>query len=977
MALRTWHWKVLFAILAVLSTPGAPALAATARCNPCTGVIVEDPFALISAVSASPRLGHEARFYVAWEAALDGSASPAGAHALALAGASPWMRLRFQTAAPLLENVEALKKELEAAAELARQSPGGTTFSILWPGGGDTPDAREYAFLLKRAAVAITGASPDARIFTQPLPVETGFLQALYGEEVAAYLDGVSLRAATSPADLATATALLDQLDPGRPRALDALPFPEPGRQALAAAAESATAGVGLTLFRASAPDAAALAPLKVMANEFAGDLQPDAGTVPSGGRGAWSFVRGEDLGLRVVVAADATQEELALSFPDPQLRQPARVDLGTGEVVPLGDVRKRPDGLAVRFASPQPIELLRLERASIAELEGVAEEVTVATDRQVPVEEILRRLQAREDDQARRLRHYQAINRTTLRFQAASGVQTVEATFEGELFSRQGEPFDWAWQNFYINGVKWRGKSIPELPLIQPEKAAAMPLEVLFTKEYRYSLAGTDVVDGRDCWVVEFEPTVAVAPGRNLFKGKVWVDRERFVRVRLRAVQLGLEGEVISNEETSYYSVVGADGKPAPWSPEAFVLPLRTTGQQILSVLNTATVVEREVLLSDVTINGPRFDERREEVRASEATMVRDTDAGLRYLVKKEGSDERQVKEGFDTNRLFLLAGGFYDDSLDYPLPIAGLNYFDINFRGNNRQLNAFFGGVLGIVNYADPRVFGSKFDLGVDVFAFAIATSDQLYRGGIESPTEEVEERPARVTVNLGYPLGNFAKATASYQIAYSHYGSTDTTAADFVLPKSTTTQRFQLELAVARSGYRLALEGAYHQRSSWEPWGLPGSDDYDPDAKSYQTWQASLSKSWYLRNFQKIGLELDYVGGRNLDRFSKYQFGFFGGNRVHGYQIGKVRAEEAYAGHLTYGFEIGKLLRLDAVFDAAWATDATSGLDRESLTGAGLMGTFIGPWETIVNLDVGTPLSGPDDGIVAYLVFLKLFK
>ena len=27
------------------------------------------------------------------------------------------------------------------------------------------------------------------------------------------------------------------------------------------------------------------------------------------------------------------------------------------------------------------------------------------------------------------------------------------------------------SWQNFYINGVRWRGKEIPELPLIQPEK--------------------------------------------------------------------------------------------------------------------------------------------------------------------------------------------------------------------------------------------------------------------------------------------------------------------------------------------------------------------------------------------------------------------------------------------------------------------------------------------------------------------------
>jgi len=34
-------------------------------------------------------------------------------------------------------------------------------------------------------------------------------------------------------------------------------------------------------------------------------------------------------------------------------------------------------------------------------------------------------------------------------------------------------------------------------------------------------------------------------------------------------------------------------------------------------------------------------------------------------------------------------------------------------------------------------------------------------------------------------------------------------------------------------------------------------------------------------------------------------------------------------------------------------------------------------MGPWETLVQVDVGTPVAGPDSGIVAYLVFLKLFK
>ena len=205
----------------------------------------------------------------------------------------------------------------------------------------------------------------------------------------------------------------------------------------------------------------------------------------------------------------------------------------------------------------------------------------------------------------------------------------------------------------------------------------------------------------------------------------------------------------------------------------------------------------------------------------------------------------------------------------------------------------------------------------------------------------------------------------------------GLSQETAGDFRVPSDHFEQRLGLELQYARSGYRLRLEGAYHHRSIWEAWGYPGNPEYDPEASDYFTWEGSLSKNWYFSQFRKLGLEVNYLGGSDLDRFSKYGFGFFGGNRVHGYQIGKIRAEEAWATHLTYGFEIGKLFRLDAIGDVAWATDEAAGLDRELLAGVGLSGFFVGPWETLVSLDLGVPVAGPDDGFTIYLVFLKLFR
>ena len=920
-------------------------------------------------------------FYVAWEEPLlegeiftNGAAEAAAA--VRQAGGIPWIALTFRTGPPLAQSSADLQKELRAAAALASRVPKGTWFQIVWrPASNESGfSASEYAFLIKRAAVALTGAQTDALVATQPLPLQPGFLDAFYQEEVAAYLEAVALQPGTAQ-ELTAAREALERLDPGRPIVLDALPFPDPPAEVLSEAARAAATGFDLTLFRTASLPLAALRPLALLTREFSGDLSYDPTSVPQGATEAWSFVRGKDLGLRVIARAPEGTSALHLTFPDPSLRRPTRFPYAPGRVSPpSGQVTAT--GLELDVADPGRVAVLGLERQTAEEREGVAEKLTVASQRDMPVEEILRRLQAFEDAQNRRLDHYSATNTTHLRFQAAAGAQaTVEATLQGPFFfSETGA--DWAWETLYVNGVKWRGKTLPEIPLIQPEKAAALPLAIHFTRQYRYRLRGTDKIDGRDAWVVDFAPAGdAEGAGGKLYQGTVWVDRQIYSRLRTRAVQIGLEGEVISNEETMYYTPIDEQGNPAPWSAQSYIVPLRLVAQQILSVVNATTVVERETLLTDVRLNGSDFELRRAQIASSEVTMVRDTDKGLRYLVKDD-SGERVVKEGFDTSKLFAAGGVFYDDSLDYPLPLAGVNYLNLNLRNTGSQFNLFFAGPLLTLNLADPRLFGTRFDLGVDGFALAIPFSDNYFRPEGEIPAEEVESRTSSLGIKLGRPLGSFVKVGLNYDVLFLRYGDTDNTAPNFAVPSDNLTHSLELFASFSRGGYGLSANASTSHRSKWEAWGLPGNPEYDPDFQDFHHWVVRASKNWYLPRFQKVGAEVDYASGSNLDRFSKYQFGFFGSTRVHGYQTNRVRAEEAWAAHLTYGFEIGKLLRLDAVADAAWATDEVTGLKNELLSGVGLAGTFMGPWQTIINMDVGVPVAGPDDGFVLYLVFLKLF-
>ncbi|MEM9406086.1 MAG: hypothetical protein AAGA81_08630 [Acidobacteriota bacterium] len=948
----------------------ATTLAQTNQCTPCLVLESADPAQLAQKVSESlaRRDAADARLWVR------SSASQADATARASTGGElrRWIPFPISTEAPLLQNAAALEVELEALAALARRHPS-ATFQIDWAGLANPSWPQEYAFLVKRAGVAITGAAPDAPIVTGVLPLaDEQSLRAFFAEEVAAYIDGLSIRDADRVSDVST---VLAQLDPGSETVLH-VGDPVSGSASMAVAAAAAAAGATTVVLPIEQADDATVDPLVLLATELAGDVALDPYSTPEGGE-AWAFVRGEDLGLRVI-AVTASEGTTTLSFSDRQLTSPSLLTPANSSKEDLYTGRRSGTGYSVDL-DPSGTVLLALDRnlAQLDGVEGVEEDLTIEDARQMPVEEILRRLQAFEDAQARRLDHYSGINTMSMRFLFGTGVQGIDVTFKGNIFQETDQPADWAWEELFINGVKWRGKRLPEIPLVQPEKAAALPLLISFTQEYRYRLRGTDTVEGRDVWVVDFEPAVAVTEDRTLFQGTVWIDREFYSRVKTRAVQLGLVGDVISNEESIFYTPVDANGQSTDWSREAYVLPTRLVGQQLFSILAATTMVEREVLLEGITINGEQFEARRQAVLESDATVVRDTDKGFRYLVADKETGERVVQEELDPSRLFLVGGAFWDESQDFPLPLAGLNWLSLDFRGTGIQTNVFFAGPLLLANFAKPSVFGSKFDVGLDVFGLAVAGTDSIFRGDEEAEEEDIESLRPNIDFELGRRFGNFFRLDFEYELSWNRFSEADDTAEDFVIPEDHLSHTFGLLARYDRKGYRFRLGGSHSIRSDWEPWGFADNPDFDPEKDEFQLWGAGINKIWHLPKFTKIGAEIEYVGGDNLDRFSKYQFGFFSDIRVHGYRQDRVRAEEAFAAHLSYGFELGELFRLDLVGDIASATDEESGLDNEILAGVGVVGTFLGPWQTVVNVDVGVPVAGPDSGFSAFIAFLKLFR
>ncbi len=144
-----------------------------------------------------------------------------------------------------------------------------------------------------------------------------------------------------------------------------------------------------------------------------------------------------------------------------------------------------------------------------------------------------------------------------SLRFRVASLPGSLDLTIRGPYFFQRGQAPDWAWQEFYLNGVKWKGKTIPKLPILQPDKVTTLPLDIRPDRGIRLRARRRD--DGRRPparteWTSGPKATVGDKP---IYRGTAWIDRETFALLRRESIQLNLKGDTLSNVQTEYYREV------------------------------------------------------------------------------------------------------------------------------------------------------------------------------------------------------------------------------------------------------------------------------------------------------------------------------------------------------------------------------------------------------------------------------------
>jgi hypothetical protein len=201
---------------------------------------------------------------------------------------------------------------------------------------------------------------------------------------------------------------------------------------------------------------------------------------------------------------------------------------------------------------------------------------------------------------------------------------------------------------------------------------------------------------------------------------------------------------------------------------------------------------------------------------------------------------------------------------------------------------------------------------------------------------------------------------------------------TGPDFVTPVDTFTDGAELRLVGNYKGFNATAVGGYYHRREWDFWGNPASTEFDPDHRDYVKYQLSLSKDQYFPGFRKLHVGLTYLDGRDLDRFSKYEFGAFSGAPIHGFKSGSVKTQTALVGSVSYGLNIEDIIRFEAIFDQAIVRDRRSGYDNTYFAGAGLLGSLNGPWQnSLLRFEVGVPVvSHGVKGFVVNVILLKLF-
>jgi hypothetical protein len=163
----------------------------------------------------------------------------------------------------------------------------------------------------------------------------------------------------------------------------------------------------------------------------------------------------------------------------------------------------------------------------AMAAAAGPEDDATVSAS-QLSAAQIVEQMQLRDQARTRELKHYQALRHYQVEYHGFSATVAASMAVEVNYDIATGKSFQIVSQsgsNFLVEKVLKRA--------VESEKEAFQERSsmALTPANYRFRLAGSEMIGNRPAYILDLEPLV---PSKFLYRGRIWVDAAEFGVVKM-----------------------------------------------------------------------------------------------------------------------------------------------------------------------------------------------------------------------------------------------------------------------------------------------------------------------------------------------------------------------------------------------------------------------------------------------------------
>ena len=197
-------------------------------------------------------------------------------------------------------------------------------------------------------------------------------------------------------------------------------------------------------------------------------------------------------------------------------------------------------------------------------------------------------------------------------------------------------------------------------------------------------------------------------------------------------------------------------------------------------------------------------------------------------------------------------------------------------------------------------------------------------------------------------------------SYELDYTSFDRAETTATGFVVPADALVHGLVAAIDAASGPWTARVWWNPAVRQHWRPWGFgvgstaPGKGMEVADARAFQRLGASASRTMTVGRQWNSRIELAWMDGVDLDRFSRYSFNAFD-NRLQGYPTASIRYDRGAVARSSTGWS-GRGFRVNLLGDVAVIRDPGFGGVRRAYPGIGTAIEAGGPLRTLWSVEWG---------------------